>query len=91
MEKIMALLRANPDGMTTVDLASALGWSRAAVATTLKAMKRHALIQGNGVSREGAAIVAMRTRPLQMNIFAGRGWLARGRRAERRAVASWLD
>jgi DNA-binding IclR family transcriptional regulator len=69
MEKILALLRAHPSGMTSIELAQALGWSRVAVASTLKAMKRAALIQGSGSHRDGAAVLQLRSRPLQMNFF----------------------
>jgi|GEM_PF-6820014 DNA-binding IclR family transcriptional regulator len=69
MEKILALLRAHPAGMTSVEVAQALGWSRVAVAATLKAMKRAALIQGAGMHRDGAGVVQLRSRPLQLNFF----------------------
>jgi DNA-binding IclR family transcriptional regulator len=72
MERILALLRAHPEGMTSIELANALGWSRVAVAATLKSMKRSALIQGGGVHRDGAAVLQLRSRPLQMNFFRGR-------------------
>jgi hypothetical protein len=55
--------------LTSAELAQALGWSRVAVASTLKAMKRRALIQGAGIHRDGAGVVQLRTRPLQMNFF----------------------
>lgn len=69
MEKILSLLRAHPAGMTSIELAQSLGWSRVAVAATLKSMKRSGLIQGADVYRDGAAVLQLRTRPLQMNIF----------------------
>jgi DNA-binding IclR family transcriptional regulator len=69
MERILALLRANPAGLTSAELAQALGWSRVAVASTLKAMKRAASIQGAGIHRDGAAVLQLRTRPLQLNFF----------------------
>jgi DNA-binding IclR family transcriptional regulator len=68
MEKILSLLRAHPSGITSVEIAQSLGWSRAAVAATLRSMKRAALIQGAGMHRDGAAVVQLRTRPLQLNI-----------------------
>jgi DNA-binding Lrp family transcriptional regulator len=80
MEKILALLRAHPAGMTSVELARALGWSRAAVGRTLRAMKMAVLIQGSGVHRGGAAVVQIRTRPLQLNIFLRKSSLARSRK-----------
>lgn len=69
MEKILALLRAHPAGMTSIEVAQSLGWSRVAVVSTLKSMKRAALIQGAGTLRGGAAVLQLRTRPVQLNIF----------------------
>jgi DNA-binding IclR family transcriptional regulator len=69
MERILALLRAHPEGLTSAELARALGWSRIATTATLKAMKRRALIQGTGFHRDGAAVLQLRTRPLQLNFF----------------------
>jgi DNA-binding IclR family transcriptional regulator len=79
MESILSLLRAHPAGLTSVELAQSLGWSRAAVGRTLQAMKRVALIQGAGTLRDGAAVVQLRTRPLQLNIFRRRRVKARMR------------